>query len=346
MKKIDCDISKVFFITDIHLGKKNNSDIYNEDCLEFCNFVVEKAKEKQIKTLIFGGDWHDIRSNINIKTFNYSIRAMEILSNYFNDVIVILGNHDLYHRERLDIHSMEHFKKYKNIHIIEEPTKLGNDYVAVPWCVDNTWKEYSNIKCVSMFGHFEISGFILNANTEMPDVGKLGANSFPNAKYVYTGHFHKRQIKKNRYGNYIIYTGNCFPQNFSDVNDNERGIAYIEHDEMPVFINWDEAPNYKKCFLSDVLEDPEKFINSKSYVKLIVDLELTFDEVNFIKDQLSNLFQTREMTLIHQQEESNDEFDDVDIAFESVDNIVLKQLQAVESSSIDNNLICEIYRNI
>ena len=53
---------------------------------------------------------------------------------------------------------------------------------------------------------------------------------FEHQEYVFTGHFHKRQVKDN-----IIYTGNAFPHNFSDAWDDERGWMFLEWGKEPEF---------------------------------------------------------------------------------------------------------------
>jgi DNA repair exonuclease SbcCD nuclease subunit len=75
-----------------------------------------------------------------------------------------------------------------------------------------------------MFGHFELPFFKMNAMVEMPDVGGIKAEHFVNQEYVFTGHFHKRQVRNN-----IHYMGNAFPHNYADAGDDERGMMMLEH---------------------------------------------------------------------------------------------------------------------
>ena len=79
-----------------------------------------------------------------------------------------------------------------------------------------------------MFGHFELPTFKLNAMVEMSDHGGLKSEMFEHQDYVFSGHFHHRQIKGN-----VIYTGNAFPHNFSDSWDDERGWMFLEWDKEP-----------------------------------------------------------------------------------------------------------------
>ena len=47
------------YFTDIHFGKKGNSDSHNQDCLTFINWFASKVKEYEPDYIGFLGDWHE-----------------------------------------------------------------------------------------------------------------------------------------------------------------------------------------------------------------------------------------------------------------------------------------------
>ena len=47
---------KVAAFTDIHFGLKSNSSTHNQDCLDFVDWYIAKAKEEGCDTGIFMGD--------------------------------------------------------------------------------------------------------------------------------------------------------------------------------------------------------------------------------------------------------------------------------------------------
>jgi DNA repair exonuclease SbcCD nuclease subunit len=89
--------------SDIHYGQKNNSKQYNDDCNKFIDWFVDNSKD--CETCIFLGDFHHHRSGINISTLNHSVQAVKKLSENFEKVYMIMGNHDLYYREKRDLNS-------------------------------------------------------------------------------------------------------------------------------------------------------------------------------------------------------------------------------------------------
>jgi len=200
--------NKAAVFGDIHFGKKNNSRQFNIDCENFVKWFVEEAHSWGADTCIFLGDWHDNRRFINVSTLNYSLSNLELLDKSFKQVYFILGNHDLYYREKREINSIEFARNLKNTKIIYEPTVIG-DCAFIPWLIGHEWKEVQQIKSKYMFGHFELPAFLMNAMVAMPDNGELTGDDLANNEYVFSGHFHKRQKQKN-----IWYIGSPFPHNY------------------------------------------------------------------------------------------------------------------------------------
>jgi DNA repair exonuclease SbcCD nuclease subunit len=330
---------KAAVFTDIHFGNKNNSKAHNEDCLEFIDWFIEEAKNKGCETCIFGGDWHHNRASLNISTMKYSLQGLRKLSNAFEKVYFILGNHDLYYRETREVNSIEFIKEFPNITLVDDVTVEG-DVALVSWIVGEEWKTIPRIKSKYMFGHFELPTFKLNAMVEMPDHGGLNGEMFEHQDYVFTGHFHKRQIKKN-----VIYMGNAFPHNFSDNWDDDRGWMFLEWDKEPEFFAWPDAPKYKTVKLSALLDNTEKYLLPKSHIKVSLDIDITYEEANYIKDTFVETYNLREITLVPIKNSEHTEDVGAEIHFETIDQIVVSQLKELDGS-YNTNVLIEIYQNL
>jgi DNA repair exonuclease SbcCD nuclease subunit len=111
---------KVACFTDIHFGLKGNSRVHNDDCEAFVMWFIEQARAHGCETCIFLGDWHHHRSATNVSTMNYTVSNIERLGKAFEKVYVIMGNHDLYYRDKREINSMEYIRNIPNIHIVNE----------------------------------------------------------------------------------------------------------------------------------------------------------------------------------------------------------------------------------
>lgn len=336
---------KAIIATDIHFGKRANSDLHNQDCLDFIDWSIAQAKEYNAETFIFCGDWSDCRNSINLRTLNYSVKALEKLSATFNNIYMIIGNHDSYNKASLDINSLCYAPHIPNIHIIEKITTIG-DSTFIPWITDNNYAALENIKSRYVFGHLEMPKFFMNSQIEMPDHGQANAEMFNGPDYVFSGHFHKRQVYKNKNGTEVIYLGNCFPHNYGDINDTSRGCVFLEHGEEPIFIDWADCPKYRIENLSTVIDSPEDILSPKTHLRINTDMDLPYDEINFIRDTLQKQFNTREIIMLPRK--SNDLFQETanEIEFRSVDNIVLSHIDALDTSSFDKSILHSIYSDL
>ncbi len=333
---------KVACFTDIHFGLRNNSRQHNTDCEEFVLWFIKEAKKAKCETCIFLGDWHHHRASINVSTMNYTMSNLEFLSKAFTNVFVIMGNHDLFYRDKREINSVAFGNLYDNIHIVNNIFTEG-DVSIIPWLVQDEWKEMPNIKSKYMFGHFELGGFQMNQLISMPDTGGLQKTHFRNQEYVFSGHFHNRQQQKN-----VIYMGNAFPHNYSDTWQDDRGMMILEWGGEPQYIAWPNAPSFKTINLSTLVDEPEKYLKPKTYIRVTLDIDISYEEATHIKQVFTEKYDLREIVLMPQREDEHAEDWSVNdgTIFESVDQIVLKELTAIKSSHISNQKLIDIYNEL
>ena len=333
---------KVACFTDIHFGLRNNSRQHNTDCEEFVLWFIKEAKKAKCETCIFLGDWHHHRASINVSTMNYTMSNLEFLSKAFTNVFVIMGNHDLFYRDKREINSVAFGSLYDNIHIVNSIFTEG-DVSIIPWLVQDEWKEMPGIKSRYIFGHFELGGFQMNQLIAMPDTGGLQKAHFKNQEYVFSGHFHSRQQQKN-----VIYMGNTFPHNYSDTWQDDRGMMILEWGEKPIYKAWPNAPSFKTLNLSTLVDDPEKYLKPKTYIRVTLDIDISYEEATHIKQVFTEKYNLREIVIMPQREdEYADDWSAGDGAvFESVDQIVLNELTAIKSTHISNQKLIDIYTQL
>ena len=327
---------------DLHLGLKSNSITHNTDCLNYVKWATDKSIEEGCDTCIFLGDHHHNRASINIVTLNYSISALEYISSKFDRILFIPGNHDNFYRDRRDVHSASWAKHLPNIEIVDQWLTEG-DCTFVPWLIDDEYKKIAKVNSRYMFGHFELPGYLMNAMVRMPEGGDVKVDDFKGIEHVYTGHFHKRQTKNN-----VTYIGSCFPHNYADAGDDERGLTILEWGQQPQYYAWPDQPRYRVFQLSDVLKHTERMLHPNMHVRVNLDIDISYEEANFIKETFVDTYKLREIVMIPSTAEniaanllaSNG-------TVESVDNIVHSQLAAIDTTSkFDPGLLSEIYRNL
>jgi|TARA_R110000868_G_scaffold79824_1_gene226976 DNA repair exonuclease SbcCD nuclease subunit len=333
---------KAAVFTDIHFGLKGNSKVHNQDCEDFIDWYIATAKANGCETGIFCGDWHHNRNSLNLTTMDATIRSMEKLGAAFEQFFFFDGNHDLYYKDKRTVNSTAFARHIPGITFINELTTI-EDVTIVPWLVGDEWKNLKNLKSKYVFGHFELPSFYMNAMVQMPDHGELRAEDFVNQKYVFSGHFHKRQQQGA-----VHYLGNAFPHNYADAWDDDRGMMILdrENDKAPDYINWLECPKYRTVKLSRLIDEANTFIKNNMYLRVNLDLPISYEEASFIKETFITQYNCREISLIPQKQ-LEDITTQLDIAqFESVDQIVAGEIAAIDSDNFNKKMLLDIYNEL
>jgi hypothetical protein len=159
---------------------------------------------------------------------------------------------------------------------------------------------------------------------------------------VFSGHFHKRQNQDK-----IHYIGNAFPHNYADAWDDARGMMILDWGGVPQYIDWPDCPKYRTIKLSRLIDEKDAIIKSKMYLRVTLDIDITYEEANFIKETFMKEHDIRELSLITEKDNLEGLIDDAtDVKFESVDQIVAEQIVALESGTYDKNTLLSIYNGL
>jgi len=331
---------KAACFTDIHYGAKSNSEIHNTDCLDFTKWFIKMSKQHGCDTCIILGDYHNNRSTMNIRTMDYILKSFELLSNCFETVYLIQGNHDLFFKDNRIVSSINWAAHIKNITIIDNITSIGN-VTLCPWLVGDEWKSLKKISGKYIFGHFELPAFFMNSLVQMPDHGEISLEHFQNYELGFSGHFHKRQSRGNMH-----YIGNAFPHNYADTWDDERGMMILEWGGIPEYYTWPDQPTYRNVTLSQLIDNSDSILKPKQHLRVTLDIDISFEEASFIKENYITEYNLREMTLIAERKVSEINTD-IDVqAFESIDTIVANQLINIESDTFNKYSLLEIYNEL
>ena len=83
------------------------------------------------------------------------------------------------------------------------------------------------------------------------------------------------------------------------------------------------------------------------HVRVELDIDISYEEANFIKETFVKDYNLREMALINVKSSAVDaDLAPGDVTFESVDQIVTDQITNIESEFYDNKLLLKIYQNL
>lgn len=291
-------IKNIYLLGDLHFGVKNNSiEWFNIQESFLIDWFIDQLKKDGFNPdtdiLMQAGDWNHSRESVNVRLSNNSINIFNVLSRTFKKGIhIILGNHDVYYKDRNDVHSLREVDIiYNNIHIYEKPEILTinnkHRFLMLPWehdndvlseTVSNHREKVDYILC-----HADIKDFKLNKWTKLES--GLNRSSLSSFKKIYSGHIHIRQSYKN-----MSYIGTPYHLDRGDIG-NVKGYykLNVESDEIiETFYENTYSPKYVKYDALDLLnkstQDIFKMFNN-NYVDIAInnDLAKSFPVTQFLE---------------------------------------------------------------
>lgn len=351
-------LTKTASFTDIHFGAKNNSDQHNEDCLRFVEWFCEQVRnDPTVDNIMYLGDWFENRTAVNISTMNYSYKAAKLINELGLPVYFIVGNHDLYRRHSREIFSTASFEEFSNFTIVDNISVFPNigpsGVMLSAYLFHDEYpklQEYTNYG--TWWGHFEFKGFVITGHSMTLPRGP-DPKDYLGPTRIFSGHFHKRQTQ-----GHVTYVGNPFPTNYGDVDDSERGMMIYDHNTDDVrFVDWPDCPMYHKVHLSKLLDaldsnSVDAIITANSRVTCYVDIDITYEESLALRQTFIETFKLREFNLEDSGElgstlsETDAEIDVEDLALASVDDLVVKMIDNIQSDKIDKHILIDQYRQL
>lgn len=286
---------KIACFSDLHLGIKNGNDNWHDVAIKCAHWIKDTCKKHKIRDIILCGDVFHYRDSISVMSLHRAGEFFQVLQDF--NIIVLVGNHDAYYRDSSEVHSLNIFKQYPNIHVVDETVYIeykGVKIGIVPWGVPVQDLE----KCDIIFGHFEIQNFHMNQHKQCTH-GEQTTDIFSKCKTLVSGHFHLKQTKKFKQGT-ICYLGNPFQMDFGDVND-DKGLHIIDLTTQEIqFIHNDESPKFVRVYLSEIAKAGDitkELVNkvNKNVVKLIIDEHLEPLEL----DVLTKMFNKMKPFTLH-----------------------------------------------
>lgn len=276
-------------ISDIHLGVHQNSSQWHNISIDWARWLSKELKNKGIKDIFISGDFFHYRSEIAVNTLHVANKILNIWKDF--NIIMIIGNHDSFYKDRIDINSLCLLDNFTNITIIDKPTtikKFTRKIQFCPWATSLSEME----ECDIMFGHFEIESFKLN-HTKICSFGLRTGELLKLSDMIITGHFHTRELREYKKGK-ILYLGNPYQMDFGDTG-NQKGyyILDISNKKVDFYAN-KISPEHKKITLSSLIEykkiSPKvKKLFNNNIIKFIIDMKISSDDIELLFSKLSEL---------------------------------------------------------
>lgn len=315
--------SRVAIFSDIHIGVHQNSKQWHDITWEWANWFISDLKNKNIKDIIFCGDYFHTRDEVSVDTLHFGSKLLKLFKDF--NIIMLVGNHDCFLKDSSEVNSINHFSEWKNIQVIDKPeTKclFGKNVNFIPWGV----KLDDIPKADITFGHFEINLFKMNTFA-LCDDGFVAEELLRKSPLIISGHFHLKDYREYSSGK-VLYVGNPFQMDFNDAGT-VKGyyILDIKTQELEFTENL-ISPKHENITLSTLIS--EKTLNDKvkgwfnnNFVKLKIDRRVSPEDLEFLITVYNNL----NPTILNVEHQSN--FSEYDLEEEKRDFSGIDVQQAI-----------------
>lgn len=277
---------KALIFSDLHLHKHKDRIDRLQDCLDVLNWVFDKAIENNCQQIFFLGDLFHERAKIDV--LNY-LKTFEVIFNRMTgdcqniEFYMLVGNHDMYHKERWDVNSVKPLSAIPGVSIIQCPLTLHIGGRQIDWLphTENPVAELEKLKKSAgqagdiLFGHVAVHGAMLNTffgtrsdvivehDNEMVPVD---VNCFDEWEMVVLGHYHGAQKLNDK----VEYIGSPLQLGFGEAFQKKHIMVldlktlkkeYIENTFSPKHIIatpedvQNEAYNFNGQFVRIAVED-------------------------------------------------------------------------------------------
>ena len=276
-------MSKALVFSDLHLHDHKDRVERLPACLEVLEWVFETAAEQDCKYIFFLGDLFHERSKIDVlnylKTFEVFMKHM-LHDGSDREMFLLVGNHDMYHKERWDINSVKPLSAIPRVSIIDTPTSLVLGGRKIDWMphTEDPIKIFAKFKQDGvgdiLFAHMAVSGAITNTfygvrsdvlveyDNEMVPVD---ASLFADWKMTMLGHYHGAQ----KLSPTAEYVGSPLQLTFGEAFQTKHVIILDLDTLKKEYIVNDFSPKHLICSEQDIVNQAYDF--NGQFVRITVD---------------------------------------------------------------------------
>lgn len=276
-------MAKALIFSDLHLHSHKESVNRLHDCLAALRWAFETAIAENCDYIFFLGDLFHDRSKIDI--LNY-LRTFEVFVDYMVtrqtpiQMYLLVGNHDMYHRERWDVNSVKPLNVIPNVEIIDRPcTKIigGVPIDFLPYTSNpvedlKVLKEDRDAVTHLLLSHLAVNGAILNRlygtksdviveyDNEMTPVT---VDLFDDWDMTLLGHYHAAQILNDK----VEYVGSPLQLSYGEVFQEKTLIVLDLYTLEKKYITNTFSPRHYIISPSDI----DVYDLNGHFVRIVVD---------------------------------------------------------------------------
>lgn len=293
-------MAKALEFSDLHIHAHKDRVDRLHHCLDVLDWIFKTALQYRCEYIFFLGDLFHERSKIDV--MNY-LKTFEVFMKYMHnapyELYLLVGNHDMYHRERWDINSVKPLSAIKGVNIIDKPTRTILGGRKIDWMphtdnpikvLDELKKEYGGAGDL-LLGHAAVHGAALNIfyGTKADviveydnDMVPVDSGVFSDWPMTMLGHYHGAQKLQHN----VEYLGSPLELTYGEAFQ-QKHIAILDLDTMEKeYIVNNFSPKHLIVTPQDIRDDNYSF--SGNFVRVTNDGTRTKDLVEVKKKLLTD----------------------------------------------------------
>ena len=288
-------MSEVLIFTDIHIHRHKKSINRIDDCLKVLDWIFDTAEANNIEHILFLGDLFHDRQKIDVlvyqKVFEIFLKRQLTDRDEPLNIHLLIGNHDMYHRDRWDINSVSPLNAIPGVNVIDEPKTidiLGHKFDFMPHA-ENPMDGLTSFKGKRRYlcAHLAVHGATLNSSGMEADVivehdgemVKVDKDCFSKWDHTFLGHYHaQQQVADN-----VEYIGSPLQLNFGESFQTKHICIFNPETGERNYVANEFSPRHLVIPQVDI----EKYNLEGNFVRVVVD-DMTSPDVLEMHQGLRN----------------------------------------------------------
>jgi len=275
--------SKVIIASDLHIHphKKSLGRLYN--CLEVLEWIFKTAHEKEAGNIIFAGDLFHDRQKVDVLTYQHTFEIFEkYLCGSQLKAWLLLGNHDMWHKEKWDYSSVKPLGAVCGVTVIDTPCTIALDGCTplinfLPFTtnpIDALSKLENDSEFKILFAHIAVDGALWNVRSNTfaevfiehdGDMVKVDAGILSKWDQVFLGHYHASQQITDK----IEYVGSPLQLSYGEAFQKKHIILYDLNTHEKEYITNTFSPKHyvydlSECSRAKFDENVDLFVKIKT----------------------------------------------------------------------------------
>ena len=313
-------MSKALIFSDLHFHRHKERIDRLRDCTKVLDWIFEQAEIHDCDDIFFLGDLFHERNKIDIMDY---ITAFECIVGHMiddshnRDLYLLVGNHDMYHKERWEVNSIRPLATVPGVTIIQSPVSLVVGGTKIDWMphTDNPIKDLAVFKNAGagdiLLGHMSVHGAMTNTfyGTRSDviveydnDMVPVDVEIFDDWKMTLLGHYHGAQHLNDK----VEYVGSPLQLSFGEAFQQKHVIILdLETLEKKYVVN-DFSPKHLIITPQDVQN--ENYDLDENFIRIAVD-DMGKTELVDLKRQIAQTYKVLSLDIKEKDKKKIEEQD-------------------------------------